>query len=296
MKKLLVITVILLINLSLFGCDNAEKTVGVEKKSISENLISNIMLLPEIRELGSEGEREACFLLCKVLSDCNYDIELQKINYALSENGIAIEQSKVFPVNLKKIKDGETNNIIAKDKQYTFSNKDIIITAHYDTTGFPGANDNASGVSVLLELAENVNKPKKYNLIFILFTGEENLLLGSEYYVNNLSEKEKSNITAVINLDTLSGDCEPEITFAKQEYNEAYAIFEDAFKKYFTVNLAPPYSGGDEISFGNAGIPSLSIGQEGNDLHSYNDTYNNLNINNLVKVYTALKEGLEKLP
>ncbi len=71
--------------------------------------------------------------------------------------------------------------------------KTIVLTAHidhvgddYDGTYFPGANDNASGVGVLLEIAKEIwergnNSP--YNLLFLITNGEEKGLLGSEYFV-----------------------------------------------------------------------------------------------------------------
>ncbi len=69
----------------------------------------------------------------------------------------------------------------------------IFITAHYDHLGgmgsntyFPGANDNASGVALLLSLAKYYAvHPQKYSIGFILFAGEEIGLLGSKYYTEN---------------------------------------------------------------------------------------------------------------
>lgn len=56
----------------------------------------------------------------------------------------------------------------------------LLVTAHYDRLGmmgpalFPGANDNASGVSMLLSLAAWFKKhPAKTNILFVAFAGEE---------------------------------------------------------------------------------------------------------------------------
>ena len=290
MYRIKYIFVIFALILLVAGCSNNSEDV-----SVSETLLSTIKLLPETRELGTDEEIKTCTILKDMLEKFNYNVELQKIKYSLSENGIAIESGKPFPTNLKKIKDGETHNIIARQKQYDFSKKDILIVAHYDTTSFPGVNDNASGVAVLVELAKKFDKTDKFSLIYVLFSGEENFLLGSEHFVNKLSEKEKNNIAAVINLDTLSGNSTPEISFAEQDYTPAYFLFEKTFEKYFSVNLNPPYSSGDEIPFNGAGIPSLSIGQEGENLHTTEDTLDNLDVNDLVKVYIALSETLNSL-
>lgn len=70
----------------------------------------------------------------------------------------------------------------------------LVFTAHYDHLGamgknayFPGANDNASGVSVLLNLAKYYKThPHKYSIAFVFFSGEEAGLLGSKYFQNIL--------------------------------------------------------------------------------------------------------------
>lgn len=76
-------------------------------------------------------------------------------------------------------------------------NEFVIYSAHYDHVGigapdesgdiiYNGARDNAVGTTTVLSMAENIAKyPTKRSALFILFTGEEKGLLGSEYYVNN---------------------------------------------------------------------------------------------------------------
>ncbi|MGK7395045.1 MAG: M28 family metallopeptidase [Candidatus Cyclobacteriaceae bacterium M3_2C_046] len=73
----------------------------------------------------------------------------------------------------------------------------LVISAHYDHLGrnqqevFPGADDNASGVSALLEIAQAFQKAKQQgdnpdrSILFLAFTGEEKGLFGSNYYVSN---------------------------------------------------------------------------------------------------------------
>ncbi|HYV93205.1 MAG TPA: M28 family peptidase [Chitinophagales bacterium] len=90
----------------------------------------------------------------------------------------------------------------------------IVFTAHYDHLGqmgdgtwFPGANDNASGTSMVLNLAKYFSEhPSKYSVVFICFSGEELGLLGSMYFVNNpLFALDK--IKFLVNLDIVgTGD------------------------------------------------------------------------------------------
>src|SRR5690606_24991792 len=88
----------------------------------------------------------------------------------------------------------QTQNVIGflpgKSKRDSF----VVFSAHYDHLGrvgeayFPGANDNASGVSMLLELASYYavpeNKPE-YSIVFMAFGAEEAGLIGSKFYVNH---------------------------------------------------------------------------------------------------------------
>lgn len=123
--------------------------------------------------------------------------EFQKYGYNVEE------QNFVWPLeNNKKI----SKNIIAFKKG--LNNKQIIIGAHYDSTNCNGADDNASGVSVLLELAQKLNKLiLPYNIKFIAFDAEEMGLFGSRYFVKNMTSEEKSNTLLYINIDSiLSGD------------------------------------------------------------------------------------------
>ena len=107
-----------------------------------------------------------------------------------------------FNVNLVK-KTVEAYNVIGvlpgKDAQ--LKNEAIIVGAHYDHLGHGGqgsldvnskeihhgADDNASGVAAMIELARRFAKSKdnKRTLIFMAFSGEEEGLLGSAFYVNN---------------------------------------------------------------------------------------------------------------
>jgi aminopeptidase YwaD len=86
----------------------------------------------------------------------------------------------------------------------------LVISAHYDHLGrmgkntyFPGANDNASGIALLLQLAKHFstseNRPK-YSLAFIAFGAEELGLLGSKYFVDHPPFALK-NIKFLLNFD-----------------------------------------------------------------------------------------------
>lgn len=83
---------------------------------------------------------------------------------------------------------GTYENIVGTTSQTTDSEAALIVAAHYDTVpGSPGADDNASGLAVLLEVARRVTQRSLSRPVhFIAFGLEEEDLLGSRAYVADL--------------------------------------------------------------------------------------------------------------
>lgn len=84
----------------------------------------------------------------------------------------------------------------------------VLIGAHYDSVVFgPGINDNASGVSILLEIIGGIQKvgimPDK-TLRFAFWDSEETGVEGSAAYYNSLSEDDKKQISAYLNVDMVA--------------------------------------------------------------------------------------------
>lgn len=104
---------------------------------------------------------------------------------------------------------GQTSsNIIVTKTGTKYPDIFVIICGHYDTLNGPGTNDNGSGVSVILEMARLLkNVPTEYSIKFINFSGEEQGLLGSQHYVNNVvnATNPKMNIRLVLNIDEVGG-------------------------------------------------------------------------------------------
>ena len=119
---------------------------------------------------------------------------------------------KAHPHSTEQGKPKTGRNVVAyKDngKQYT-----IIIGAHFDHlgmgaqgtlyTGEPavhnGADDNASGVAMLLHLAQKLNADSRFNYLYIAFSGEEKGLFGSSWYAKNPTIS-MEQVTCMINMD-----------------------------------------------------------------------------------------------
>ena len=102
--------------------------------------------------------------------------------------------------------------LASSQSNYNNNNNTIVIGAHYDSRSrninntdarAPGADDNASGVSALLELSRILSHLNlKYNLQFVLFSGEEQGQWGSKNYSRYLNNSNlNSTIDLYINLD-----------------------------------------------------------------------------------------------
>lgn len=158
----------------------------------------------------------------------------------------------------------------------------LVFTAHYDHLGamgkeawFPGANDNASGVSVLLNLAKYyAAHPPKYSVAFIFFSGEEAGLLGSRYYsMHPLFPL--SSIRFLTNLDLLgTGDDGIMVVNA--------TVFKSQFEKLNSINTEKQYvkqikqrgkaANSDHYWFTEKGVPSFFIYTMGG-IQAYHDIY-----------------------
>jgi len=151
----------------------------------------------------------------------------------------------------------------------------IIIGAHLDHVGrnpwlMPGANDNASGVSVLLGVAEAFSKLKgrmKRTLIFIFFGAEEQGVKGSEFYLKHPLVPNE-NVTAYINLDEV-GRGSKLVVMAARNYPKLWNYFKNTNTEYIhrkTIptkfhNLTRPRL--DAAHFIWANIPTLSFSASG---------------------------------
>ena len=94
-------------------------------------------------------------------------------------------------------------NVVARLKTHDPSKKDVLFIAHYDTVlNTPGANDNASGVAMLLELARYFSDhPMNFNPVFLVDGGEEKGKPGTEDYLARYRDRIVNHTEIMINLD-----------------------------------------------------------------------------------------------
>src|SRR4051794_844685 len=97
-----------------------------------------------------------------------------------------------------------TRNIIAQTPGR--DDNVVVVGAHLDSVeDGPGVNDDGSGSGTILEIAEAMAKTKPRNAVrFIWFSAEEAGLLGSAFYVSQLSGAQKADIAAMLDFDMLA--------------------------------------------------------------------------------------------
>ncbi|KMQ65067.1 leucyl aminopeptidase [Chryseobacterium angstadtii] len=102
-----------------------------------------------------------------------------------------------------------SKNLIITKTGTLYPNTYVVICGHYDTVTGPGVSDNGSGTSILLEAARILKDvPTDYSIKFIHFSGEEQGLLGSKHYVNNVifqNNARQVNLKLVFNIDQVGG-------------------------------------------------------------------------------------------
>lgn len=189
-------------------------------------------------------------------------------------------------------------------------NEIVVMGAHYDHLGvdplldgdkiYNGADDNASGVSAVLQIAraflESGVKPER-TIIFALWDGEEKGLLGSEHFV--LTYPDLSKIKGYINFDMIGrNNNEAKPKHVVYFYTEAHLAFGEWLKndvEKYGLQLEPnyrpwdrPIGGGDNGSFAKRDIPIIWYHTDGHpDYHQPSDHADRINYEKVVEITRA---------
>lgn len=188
----------------------------------------------------------------------------------------------------------------------------VIVCAHYDHIGLGwpgaskqnigkihyGADDNASGVAVMIELAQLLGKSLKpqRTIVFIAFTSEESGLRGSKYYVNNMKRFPAKKAIGVLNFDTVGRLGEKKLlVLNSSSAREWRFIFMGA--GYVTgveaEMITQDLDASDQRSFIEIGVPGVQFFTTPHeDYHKPTDTADKIDAAGLVKVATFAREAV----
>ena len=219
-------------------------------------------------------------------------------------------------VSLEEIRQRTENVIgILPGSDPTLKDESIVIGAHYDHVGFGhygtrdshtsgqihyGADDNASGTAVLLQLAERLSraqlKPAR-TVVFAAFSAEELGLHGSRQYVNS-PPMPLSSTKAMVNLDMVGRLRDNRLTVfgTRSAKGLSGIVLEEAQKLGLQVTESDGIGSSDHMSFYNRKIPALHFftGLHA-DYHRPGDTWEKLNIEGMAKVTELVRGIAEKI-
>jgi aminopeptidase YwaD len=239
------------------------------------------------RPAGSQGEALAAGWLANTLAVLSYTVEVQ-----------------AFPFWRYGVETAGMNVVGVKPGKPDYGT--IYVGAHYDTVarystfpwGGPGANDDASGTGVLMELAQALKTEELSPTIkFIAFGAEEDGLAGSNYYAQHIPVDERMGAIGMIDLDCVGLG------------NALYIYVTDAKYQPFADGLGIPaeyigrisWGSSDYASFSAFGIPSVLMNMHvndtvcGPDYHMSTDTADKLQPAAMDRVGSGVLQAIRRL-
>lgn len=273
--------------------DKSVSDAGIPVISITRKLAACILKLP-VSSIDSIEKR----MLSQKLS-------ITFLTESVLKATTSIERTKATTHNVIAMIEG-TDSLLKKEY--------IVLGAHYDHLGMGGngsgsrvpdeaavhggADDNASGVASLIELARyfsvKKNRPAR-SMLFVAFGAEEMGILGSRYFVDNAPVPVKS-IKAMINIDMVGrlSEDDPKVTISGTgTFNAADSILDQLAKgRLFSIRKTTDgYGPSDHAAFYTADIPVLFIttGAHG-DYHTPMDTPERINYSGQVKLTSFIAE------
>ena len=273
----------------------------ISKELVKKHLYTLSSDEMEGRKAGTKGIEKAAQYIEKEFERIGLDYfdEMTSFRQTFEKNGLSL-------YNLIGFLEGKSKK-----------NEFIIISAHYDHLGikingegdliFNGANDNASGVTAVLSLAEYYTKDfvTERSLLFIAFTAEEMGLVGSNYFGNQINPEK---IIAGINIEMIGkespfGPNTAWLTgFDRSNFGK---IIQKNLKETDYRVLPDPYTSfrlffrSDNASLARLGVPahtfSTSPMDKDPDYHKVTDEVNTLDIFTVTETIKAIAIGIESI-
>jgi hypothetical protein len=319
--SILILSFLTLANVILFKIVNEDRTtpkisiIEYQEETLPKIEVPNVEIEePEIVPVSPRVEalatitKEECKEIVSVLASDEYegrkpgtDGDEKTISYVedqfrkigldpINENGY--RQSFIYPAKRPTI---ETSNVVGIIEGA--DDTCILLGAHMDHLGkssrnriYNGADDNASGVSALIEIAEafvESNVVPKHTLIFVAFNAEEMGLIGSQFYVS-YPVRPLDKLTLMINLDMvgrLDGKDELDLQSSRisKDLRKLIDKLDDNYP--FDFDLTRAGSRSDHANFANQEIPVLFFHTGGHNLyHTTGDEIDTLDFDGLEKL------------
>jgi hypothetical protein len=225
--------------------------------------------------------------------------------------GFDVPTTVRMSVSLTPVRDVEAINVVgvlrAPDEEG--AKRAVLVGGHLDGVGtdpdgsvFPGANDNASGPAVVIEVARALAASRaslQHSVIFVAFAGEEEGFYGSEAYVAQTATTpgRVESLIAMINLDVIG--CCGETLLVSNEAPDLQRRVRDTAAELGVATQSINGGGSDQASFARRRVPAVFIGRSDFILHIYGDTPDRVETSRLKKagdVVTAVTRQLATEP
>jgi len=270
-----------------------------------KNLHTHVSVLAsdamEGRLTGTEGERRAAQYVAEMFQRAGLEPAGDKGGWF---------QSFTFSRNKKNL---HGCNVLARLSVSSHANKIIIVSAHVDHLGrgaaggsrkrnnetgmiHAGADDNASGVASMIEVAARLSDLKKRgklhgdkDILFAAFSGEELGVLGSSHFIKH--QQITKQIVAVINLDMVGRLREKLVVQGVGSSTDWPNILGKIYSHLTLLQQQDPWLPTDSTSFYMHGIPALNFFTGAHDdYHTPRDTPDTLNYAGLKKISDFLTD------
>ena len=246
------------------------------------------------------------------------------IEQQFSEIGLKPFNSSSFRQSFKHINSRSESkeeldlfNIIGLLEGTSLKEEFVVISAHYDHLGqkkdspgddtYNGANDNATGVSAMIMLAEyfKKNKTNKRSILFVAFTAEEMGLVGSNYFGNTISAE---SIIAGVNIEMIGKESPfgPKTAWLtgferssfgriiqKNLSTSEYKLYPDPYKNFRLFFRS------DNASLARLGVPahtfSTSPMDKDLDYHQLSDEVETLEVKTITETIRAISKGINSV-
>lgn len=298
--------------------DNFKEHVSEARKSILNRRLSMVEKMPEDRQLANSVYLSS--EVAKKMIGGKFK-KVVKARKKIEKKGKS--KAVAIPVNLRLRQEVNERKLVGENvlgyvegTDPELKNELLIVTAHYDHLGkrgddiYYGADDNGSGTSTVLEVAQAFVEAKKKDIgpkrsvLFMLVSGEEKGLLGSHYYVEYPIFPLEQTI-ANVNVDMVGRVDKKHEEAGNPNYiyvigsnrlsTELHQINEDANARYTQLELDYTYNAEDDpnryyyrsdhYNFAERGIPAVFyFNGTHEDYHRTSDTVDKINFEKMEKI------------
>jgi hypothetical protein len=254
---------------------NSEVEDAEDKKTIKE-VVDYLKFSPEVPSVAT------IIYTDKKLTWSGSTIQKPKTSFIVNKK-LNLESISEVSIKVKaRFITCETNNVVGYLEGTEKPDSFLVVLGHYDHLGkmgskmyIPGANDNASGISMLLSLAKYYKEnPHKYSIVFIALGAEEMGILGAKYYVKNpLFDLDR--IRFLVNFDMAGTGDEGIKVVNGTVFRKEFDLLNELNKQnnyIHSVNIRGESCNSDHCMFYQQGVPSFFIYTMGG-IQAYHDIY-----------------------